>query len=171
MRHKNLFLLTIIILLHVISIDIYSQSGNAKSLEVGNKWVYKNWERGFAGGDAEYFSMEEVIKDTIINKEFYAVVKHMSSPPYYSFFERADSMKIYSYNTYDDSEYVTVNFAQRDTILADKSYIEVDTIDYWGRARVKITHLTGPFDIGNAVNLRRRGKKNGCECHRKEFKI
>ena len=43
----------ILLMLLITSFETYSQSGNAKSLEIGNKWIYKNWS-GYPGFPTEY---------------------------------------------------------------------------------------------------------------------
>ena len=136
----------ILLMLLITSFETYSQSGNAKSLEIGNKWIYKNWS-GYPGFPTEYSpNIEEVIKDTLINDKIYAVIRRGESPPYYTFYERSDSMQIYYYNTLNDSELVSINFNQRDTVLNDSS-IQVDTMFYWGKMRIMVTVDSWDFGL------------------------
>ena len=147
MSQRNTFISFVIIILQITTCEIYSQSGNAKSLEVGNKWIYKSWSRTLWDSTEYSYKLEEVVKDTVINNYIYAIINHQ--PNYGNSYERADSMQIYSYSVYDDSEYVIVNFHQTDTVFADGSSIEVDTINYWGKDRIRTTNHTGPLSLGD----------------------
>ena len=148
MKRIKIFLNLIIILLLITSYETYSQSGNAKSLEIGDKWIYRMSAR-YNGEAVEYsYRNEEIINDTIIKNKIYAVVSH--APIYGHSYERADSKKIYFYDTFYDSEDVFVNFNQKDTLFEDGSSIRVDTINYWGRVRIRITNDSGIYTIGSS---------------------
>ncbi|MFA7419594.1 MAG: T9SS type A sorting domain-containing protein [Melioribacteraceae bacterium] len=147
----NLKIVTLFMVsIQLFTVIVYSQSGNAKSLEIGNKWVYKYWSHSIV---YEYsYNSEEVIKDTVINNKFYAVIK-TKYPSYH--YERADSTKIYIYSFYNDSEYVKVNFSQKGTIVQNGYYLYADTINFWGRDRIRIRQETGTghIEYGNSYYI------------------
>ena len=83
---------------------IRAQSGKAKSLEIGNRWIYH------AGGSSS-FDVEryEVIGTNILNNKTYADILLNTSNHIY---ERADSTSYYYYYTNcPDSECVEVDYS------------------------------------------------------------
>jgi len=105
---------------------IYSQSGEAKSLEIGNKWVFE--ERNYFGNN---FWFEEVVGDTIINLKKYACIKDSRLTGVINY-ERADSSKIYSFFS---EEGIVFDFY--DTSDSRRT-ITIDTIDFWGTLRREV---------------------------------
>lgn len=140
MNNKNFLISFLMFLLSTFC--VFSQSGNAKSLEIGNKWVYERWID--YGMEPSYFNYS-VIGDTMINGIKYAVVKHSYESGLNTFgYERADSIKIYNYNTNSESEIVRVNFAKDDT-STDKYWTDVDTVEYWGKLRIRVDYKSYNF--------------------------
>jgi hypothetical protein len=74
------------------------QSGNAKSLEIDNQWVWY-----FQSYMNSYYTYETVTSDTIINNVEYAIINS-------NFYERADSNIVYYYNPPDSSERISLNY-------------------------------------------------------------
>ena len=131
---KYILLIVLPILLQLFTVKIYSQSGNAKSLEIGNMWIYRNLKLIIDFPVDTSYVKEMVVEDTLINGTRYAIINRDSA--YYTF-ERADSMKVYEYNNSIDSEFVLIDFSQQDT--SDFDYIiEVDTISFWNEIRIKV---------------------------------
>jgi hypothetical protein len=148
MKHKVIFLSIMLALLQVFSSKVYSQGGNAKSLEIGNKWVYKDWISYNYGSPSYSYRIDEVIGDTIINNKNYAVIYHLLYPSHS--YERADSTRIYFYNIEpNNKEFVSVNFNQKDTNFVDGSFIKVDTVNFWGKVRIRITAHSGIYSLSD----------------------
>jgi hypothetical protein len=125
MKSKIIFN-TFVILQLLSSFYTYSQSGNAKSLEIGNIWIYENSTTFQSTYSTKYI----VVRDTIIFEKKYAVIKD-DFDEYY--FERADSIKIYFFNTIIGSEYVVIDFS-----VSETPNIQVDTIQFWDQTRVEV---------------------------------
>ena len=130
---KSIKLLYLLLLLFASINTLYSQTGKAKSLEIGNKWVYVQ--------DSNNTSRHEVIGDTTIENRQYAIISvkydSLSFLDEY-LFERADSSKIYRYYPTYMSEFVQVDFAKPDSV----SYyytIHNDTIYFWNSWRARQT--------------------------------
>jgi len=127
---------TVALFLLVVS-NLYSQTGEAKSLEIGNKWFYK---RIIMYEDTlNYY--QEVIGDTAIQNKQYAVILDNRKDTLY-WFQRADSSKIFSFNTNVMEEYVVVDFSTPDTAWTFYM-IKNDTIFFWDYWRARQCHYTG----------------------------
>lgn len=134
-KAKSIKLLYLILFLFASINTLYSQTGKAKSLEIGNKWVYVE--------DSNIIRRHEVIGDTTIENRQYAIifVKYDSLSFLDEYlFERADSSKIYRYSTTDMREFVIVDFAQPDTVT-DFYRIHNDTIYFWNSWRARQTKI------------------------------
>ncbi len=97
-------LLHIFVVLLLLSSISFSQSGAAKSLEIGNQWVYRYRSECL---NPYYYnsdtSMVELKRDTVINGKKYAVLN--------SQFQRADSISIFYFNIQDNSDREIVDFS------------------------------------------------------------
>lgn len=105
---------------------IYTQSGEAKSLEIGNKWVFE--ESNYFGN---HYWFEEVVGDTVINLMKYACIKDSRLTGLMNY-ERADSSKIYYF--YSKEETVIDFYDTSDS----RRTITIDTIDFWGARRKEV---------------------------------
>lgn len=112
---------TFVLCLLVVN-NLYSQTGEAMSLEIGNKWFYKSVDM-YLG--TSYYN-NEVIGDTTIQNKKYAIIIHFITDTVY-FFKRADSSKIYNFNMTIMQESIWVDFNAPDTSGTYFS-IENDTI-------------------------------------------
>lgn len=124
---KSRFILFFLI---ISASTLFAQSGKAKSLEIGNKWIYL-----FEGGQAPY-STEIVIGDTVFNKKKYAEI--MIDSIYFKY-QRADSVRIYQFNPADSQETVIADFSLNVNDFLDPSAIYPSIVttkystDIWGR--------------------------------------
>ncbi|MFC2094258.1 T9SS type A sorting domain-containing protein [Bacteroidota bacterium] len=88
--------------------EVNSQTGKAKSLEVGNKWVYliTSWE-------GQAYEYRQVISDTVFNETNYAVIYvyrgGVEFP--YNAYERADSIKLFRYSTQYGFETTLIDYS------------------------------------------------------------
>jgi hypothetical protein len=124
---------TLVLFLQVVS-NLYSQTGEAKSLEMGNKWFYKSID--MFQNTLNYYN--EVIGDTTIQNKQYAIIFHFISDTLY-WFERADSSRIFRFNTVLMEEGVVVDFNSPDTSGLYFS-IENDSIFFWNYLRARQCH-------------------------------
>jgi len=111
---------------------IYAQSGNAKSLELGNQWVY------YVNGIfvEKHYRSDEVIGDTIINNKKYAVILENSL---FLRYERADSLRIFRFDTEDSTETVIADFSlDVDDSLNSSVVTSKGSISIWGRTFTEI---------------------------------
>lgn len=129
-RHKIFPLVFILVFFQ--SIKINSQSGEAQSFEIGNRWIYFN----DAGGGNNYYVYKEIIGDTIINSTRYAIVKDNE---YYSY-QRADSDKVYSFNLQDSTENINVDYSLNigDTLKPNFYVVGKEITNIWGKTLRKI---------------------------------
>ncbi len=107
---------------------IFPQSGEAKSLTIGNKWIYKQIYL-----DTTYIQYE-VVGDTIFSNVQYAAIKQSFWGHSLIFFhyERADSSRLYLYNTDDSTEYEIVDFnLEEGDSLGNYEITSKDTILFW----------------------------------------
>ena len=110
-----------------------AQSGKAKSLEKGNKWIYFGLEENIN----EIQELYEVVGDTIIFSEKYAIITHRRNQFYLeNLIERADSTKIYCFSPVDSSEIVICDFNANvgdslGSYLVSGQYSDY----YWGQIR------------------------------------
>lgn len=117
--------------------SLSAQTGAAKSLAVGNRWIYLVTEGDSYNPRKE---RETVRSDTMIANRVYAIIArdYRFSP---SPFERADSSKIYAFVRYDSSEYTVCDFNAEvgDTI---GRFVVVTTWagTFWGRPRRFVRH-------------------------------
>jgi len=135
---KHLYLIVIIISCLLFSSSVVlSQSGKAKSLTLGNKWIYYTYE--YYGNTSWY---QKVVGDTMIDQKAYSILMD-SRTDGLRLFERADSIKIYWYSITSLQEIVEFDF---DTTGLSIKVITIDTIDYWGksRKRIQIGYFDGP---------------------------
>ena len=111
--------------------NLQSQSGNAQSLEIGNKWIYFH----DAGLGNNYYTYKDVIGDTVLNGINYAIVKSNQSFGY----QRADSNIVYYYNPQDSTENISLNYNWNigDTLDPDPGHLSIvidkTTINLWGK--------------------------------------
>jgi len=82
---------TLLVLLFIVN-QVDGQNSKAKSLIIGNKWVYDVHQ--VSASLNEYHLSEEVLKDTTIELKDYATIKSEGTNFRY---QRADSTKIYEY--------------------------------------------------------------------------
>ena len=99
----------LILSLFILSSIAFSQSGAAKSLEIGNKWVYSKVSQGRF---SKYATTHEVIGDTSINGTQYAVVTNKDRR-----YQRADSTKVYYYSLDNEKEWAMIDFSRPEGIL------------------------------------------------------
>jgi len=118
--------------LQIVS-TVYSQTGEAKSLELGNTWFYRDIIYWFEEDTLNYY--QKIIGDTIFQDKQYAVILDNRMDTLY-WFERADSSKIFSFNTNVMQEHVIVDFALPDTAWPNH-IVTNDTIFFWDSFRVR----------------------------------
>ena len=114
--------------------NLYSQTGEAKSLEMGNKWFYKSIDMFL--NTSNYYN--EVIGDTTIQNKQYAIILDNRRDSLY-WFQRADSSKIFVFNKTLMEESVKVDFNTPDTSGLYFS-IENDSIFFWNYLRARQCH-------------------------------
>jgi hypothetical protein len=111
---------------------LLAQSGTAKSLEAGNRWVYLIKDEGYNNPRKQ---CEAVIGDTMIASNVYAIIARdhrISLSP----FERADSSKIYAFVHYDSSEHLISDFnAEVGDTIGQFAVVTTGAVTYWGRSR------------------------------------
>lgn len=96
-------IILIISCLFIFSFEyLHSQSGNAKSLEIGNNWIFFNVTELDS-----YYLYKKVIGDTVFDGVNYAVIKRNE----FYLYERADSLKVYNFNPSDSTETILVDFS------------------------------------------------------------
>ena len=81
----------------------FSQSGAAKSLEIGNIYAYR-WAEDWASDGISY---DVIIGDTVINNKTYAIINRNNQ---LLVFQRADSINVYMLNT-DNLEIIIADFS------------------------------------------------------------
>ncbi len=112
-------ILILIILLSITEALLYnpqtfSQSGEAKTLEVGNEWVY-HYEN--ISQTSNYYIRKTVIGDTLIKQKNYAVIKIADWTGTKFLFERADSIKVYIISkSFIDSTLIDFNLNTGDSL-------------------------------------------------------
>jgi hypothetical protein len=77
-------------------VNLLISQNSAKSLEIGNKWIYFNLQVNYPH---QFYLSYEVIKDTIIDQKLYSIIKSNSNSHIIYDYQRADSIKIYRYIT------------------------------------------------------------------------
>ena len=92
---------------------IFSQSGLAKSLKIGDMWVYSANEHE----PYTFLRTAKVIGDTIIGDYKYAMLIGHNYR-----YQRADSRNIYRYSLEDSTEFSFVNFTLSPS-LSKKKYL------------------------------------------------
>lgn len=105
LRIKNIALLFFIRLL--IFGEMSGQTGRAKSLVLGNRWVYiVHFE------NTQWYEFQEVVGDTIFNDTIYATLyKTLSIGVYPEYiYERVDSTKLFRYYTESGYETTLIDF-------------------------------------------------------------
>ncbi len=128
----------LILLFSFFSVNLmYSQTGEAKSLEIGNKWFYSSSSLDYS---------QEIIGDTTIQGKHYAIILDTRMDTLY-WFQRADSSKIYSFNTTVMEEIVKVDFNTPDTV-GFYFTITNDTIFFWDYWRARQCR----YDFGGIVD-------------------
>ncbi len=109
--------------------EINCQTGKAKSLEIGNMWIYNVTE--YFG--EEYYQYYNVISDTTINNTNYAVIfitRSGGGIPQYVF-ERADSVKLFRYIHQNEIEITLIDFSLNvgdsldGSVVTGKSYVTI----------------------------------------------
>jgi hypothetical protein len=117
-----------------------AQSGAAKSLEIGNKWIYEYSEEG--SPDKPLY--EVVTDDTTFSDKTYAVVR---LSPFSSEFQRSDSIRIYRYSPFDSSESVLCDFSAKvGDILGSRRVTNVHSQEYWGKSRIFVHLLSSTIN-------------------------
>lgn len=78
--------------------EVYAQSGRAKSLELGNRWIYELYDGSLGEYSYVYYT---VIGDTLIDEKIYVIIKRTRSNSSYSnhLYQRANDTIIYSYSS------------------------------------------------------------------------
>ena len=121
-------IIPLIFLFSIFPISLmYSQTGDAKSLEIGNKWWY------YSSDSPDYY--QKVIGDTMIQNNPYAIILDTRMDSLY-WFERADSSKIFIFNTIIMEEVVELDFSTPDT-TGPTFWITNDTIFFWDNWRAR----------------------------------
>jgi hypothetical protein len=117
---------------------LFSQSGIAKSLKIGNKWIYQYYWPGRSEGRFYEF----IHDDTSFAQMAYAVVER---GPTDNQFERADTNRIYQYLPRDSSESTVCDFRLK---VGDRfgPYTVTQTYsrEIWGMRR-KVVHFFYQF--------------------------
>ncbi len=139
--HFTKMILITFLLVILSSNFINGQSGDAKSLEIGNKWYY------FVEGIDSFHYTTEVIGTATINNIKYAKIYYSTNQIVY---ERADSIRIYRWDPSTSTETVLVDFSLN---VGDSLNLYVVTskgaIFLWGRLLTKIClylHWVGLVD-------------------------
>ncbi len=145
----RIFSLYSLLFIIVLFNSINAQSGKAKSLEIGNLWVYTQIPYPY-----HEKSYENVVGDTIINELEYAVIKfsYDNSNFHNYLYERADSSRLFIYGAYvnDTTETVFVDFSLEVGDSVNHYVItNKDSITIWGETLQKIC-LT--FDFPSLVH-------------------
>lgn len=141
----------LLILLWILTRHLFAQSGVAKSLEVGNKWIYTRID--FYSGK-RYYEYELVTKHTVFAGKAYAEVWHGTE---FSLFERADSNRIYRYNIYHGSESTLFDF--RAEVGDSLGYCKVSrkySKEFWGKER-RFIQLSCHFQMSESGELYAEG--------------
>lgn len=112
--------------------SVHSQTGNAKSLEAGNKWLY--FFETESGQAEQYY--EIVAKDTLIGDIAYAIIEHHGRMHENGRLERADSSRIYQFSFADSSERLICDFnAAFGDSAGEFVVLETSSREFWGKTR------------------------------------
>ncbi|MGE5806314.1 MAG: T9SS type A sorting domain-containing protein [Ignavibacteria bacterium] len=122
----------------------------AKSLEIGNKWVYFI----FDNHSSNYYLIQEVIKDTNIDQQSYAVIKSISDSSINFEYQRADSLKIYRYIP---SGFPPEEYPAREDTLVDFSLDVGDSINGYVVRNIYTDNFYGLHISGFYLYLNKKG--------------
>ncbi len=141
LKHEKILSLSTLFLF-LLAPSLLAQSGIAKSLEVGNRWVYYHFSISSTG-----YYQEVITQDTTISRRRYAVV---TRGPGYSRLERADSSRIYQYAGRDSSENRLCDFkAKIGDSIGGATVRDTFVREVWGSTRRYVVFsYSSQFSVG-----------------------